>query len=65
MTSRPQQEEYLASIAQSFDAGDFDYLSPDKMQSLNSLIAAAWKALEQGGDVDTRISEIQQALGRK
>ncbi|MBD3882819.1 hypothetical protein IFO70_13685 [Phormidium tenue FACHB-886] len=64
MTSRAQQEEFLASIAQSFDAGDFDYLSPDKMQSLNNLIAVAWKALAQGGDVDAQISEIRQALGR-
>lgn len=65
MTSRAEQEEYLASIAQSFDAGDFDYLPPDQMQSLNDLIAAGWKALEQGGDVDAQISKIQQALGRK
>lgn len=65
MTSRAQQEEYLASIAQSFDVGDFDYLPPDQMQALNDLIAAAWKTLKEGGDVDAQISKIQQALGRK
>ena len=64
MSSRSQQEEYLASVAQAFDVGDFEYLPPDKMQSLNELIAAAWKALEQNKDADAQISEIQQALGR-
>lgn len=65
MTSRAQQEEYLASIAQSFDVGDFDYLPPDQMQALNDLIAAAWKTLKEGGDVDAQIGKIQQALERK
>jgi hypothetical protein len=65
MTSRAQQEEYLASIAQAFDAGDFDYLPPDQMQSLNDLIAVGWRALEQGGDVEAQINKIQQALGHK
>ncbi|WP_416672709.1 hypothetical protein [Egbenema bharatensis] len=65
MASRAQQEEYLASIAQAFDVGDFDYLPPDQMQSLNALIADAWKAFEQGGDAEAQISKIQQALGRK
>ena len=64
MSSRSQQEEYLASVAQAFDVGDFEYLPPDKMQSLNDLIAAAWKTLKQNEDADAQISEIQQALGR-
>jgi hypothetical protein len=64
MSSRSQQEEYLASVAQAFDVGDFEYLPPDKMQSLNDLIAAAWKALQQNEDADAQINEIQQALGR-
>ena len=64
MSSRSQQEEYLASVAQAFDVGDFEYLSPDKMQSLNDLIAAAWKTLGQNENADAQINEIQQALGR-
>lgn len=64
MSSRSQQEEYLASVAQAFDVGDFEYLSPDKMQSLNDLIAVAWKALEHDGDADAQINEIQKALER-
>jgi hypothetical protein len=65
MASRAQQEEYLASIAQAFDVGDFEYLPPDQMQSLNALIADAWNTLKQGGDVEAQISKIQKALGRK
>jgi hypothetical protein len=64
MNNRSQQEEYLASVAQAFDVGDFEYLPPDKMQSLNDLIAVAWKALEQNEDAEAQINEIQQALGR-
>jgi hypothetical protein len=64
MTSRSQQQEYLASIAQAFDVGDYEYLSPDKLQSLDQLIANGWKTLKQGGDIDTCISQIQQATGR-
>lgn len=62
MTNRAQQEEYLASIAQSFDVGDFDYLSLDEMQSLNVLIAEAWQAFRQGEDVEPHISKIEQAI---
>jgi hypothetical protein len=65
MSSRAEQEEYLASIAQAFDVGDFDYLPPDQMQALNDLIAAAWKALEQGADVAPHIDKIEQARGRQ
>lgn len=66
MTSHnTQQEGYLASIAQAVDAGEFDYLSPQEMQSLNTLIAAAWHAFKQGEDVDTHIRQIEQAIGHK
>lgn len=64
MSTREQQKEYLASIAQAFDVGDFDYLPPNDLQSLNALIADAWKALEQSGDVDAQISKIEKAIGR-
>ncbi len=64
MTSLSQQQEYLASVAQAFDVGDYEYLSPDKLQSLDQLIANGWKALKQGGDIDACISEIQQAIRR-
>lgn len=60
MTNRAQQEEYLATVAQSFDAGDYDFLSPEKMRELNSLIAAAWKALREGREIEAQINEIQQ-----
>lgn len=60
MTSRAQQEEYLATVAQSFDAGDYDFLSPEKMRELNSLIAAAWKTLRAGGEIEVQLNEIQQ-----
>ncbi|HEY9661203.1 MAG TPA: hypothetical protein V6C65_22345 [Allocoleopsis sp.] len=62
MTSRAQQEEYLASVAQAFDAGDYDFLPPDKMQALNSLIAAAWKTFREGGEVDAQLNQIQQMI---
>lgn len=65
MATRSQQEEYLASIAQSYDVGDFDYLPPDDLQSLNALIASAWETLKQDGDVDTQISKIEKAVGRE
>jgi hypothetical protein len=65
MSSRAEQEEYLASIAQAFDVGDFDYLPPDQMQTLNDLIAAAWQALKQGEDVDSHIDKIEQARGHQ
>ncbi len=65
MSTRAQQEEYLASIAQAYDVGDFDYLPPGDLQSLNALIAEAWKIFEQGGDLDTQISRIEQATKRK
>jgi len=64
MTSRSQQQEYLASVAQAFDVGDYEYLSPDKLQSLDQLIANGWKALKQGEDIDACISQIQQATER-
>jgi hypothetical protein len=60
MASRAQQEEFLASVAQGFDAGDYDFLPPAQMQALNSLIAAAWKSFREGGDVDAQITEIQK-----
>jgi len=65
MSIRDQQEGYLASIAQAFDVGDFDYLSPEELQSLDSLIANAWQAFKQGKDANSEISEIEQALGHK
>lgn len=65
MTNQAQQEGYLASVAQAVDAGEFDYLSPEEMQSLNSLIAAAWQAFRQGENVDTQIDKIEQAIGHK
>lgn len=64
-THNAEQEEFLASIAQAFDVGQFDYLSPQEMQSLNTLIAAAWHAFKQGEDVDTHIRQIEQAIGHK
>lgn len=63
MTTRAQQEAYLASIAQAFDVGDFESLSPSAMRSLNVLIAEAWKAFEQGEDVDAWIVKLEQATG--
>ena len=65
MTNRADQEEYLASVAQAIDAGEFDYLRPAEMDTLNTLIAEAWKALEQGEAVETQIDKIEQAIGRK
>jgi HAMP domain-containing protein len=65
MSTRDQQEGYLASIAQAFDAGDFDYLSPDELRSLDTLIASAWNTFRQGGDMNSEIGEIEQLLGRK
>jgi hypothetical protein len=64
MTTRAQQEGYLASIAQAYDVGDFDYLPPDELQSLNGLIAEVWKIFKQNGDVDAQISQIKKAIGR-
>ncbi len=63
MTTRAQQEEYLASIAQAFDVGDFESLDPKDLRSINALIAEAWKAFEQGGDVDAWIAKLEQATG--
>ncbi|GAB4384463.1 MAG: hypothetical protein Kow00121_47940 [Elainellaceae cyanobacterium] len=63
MFIRAQQEEFIASIAQSFDVGDYDYLPPDQLQALNKLIANAWDALKLDKDVDARIRDIQQMLG--
>jgi hypothetical protein len=60
MASRAEQEEYLASIAQAVDVGDFDYLPPDQIRVLNDLIAAAWNALKQGEDVAPHIDKIEQ-----
>jgi len=65
MSIRDQQEGYLASIAQAFDVGDFDYLSPEELQSLDSLIANAWKTFRQGKDINSEISEIEKALGHQ
>lgn len=65
MSMRDQQEGYLASIAQAFDVGDFDYLSPEELRSLDSLIANAWKAFEQGKDPNSEINEIEKALGHQ
>lgn len=62
MTTRAQQEEYLASIAQAYDVGDFDYLPPDELRALNALIAEAWKIFKQNGDVDAQISQIRKAI---
>ncbi len=63
MSTHAQQEETLATLAQSFDAGDFDYLPPKQLKQLNQMIADAWAALKQeDGDVDSRIGEIQQML---
>lgn len=64
-THNAEQEEFLASIAQAFDVGQFDYLSPQEMQSLNDLIAAAWHAFKQGEDVDVHIKKIEQAIGHQ
>lgn len=64
MTNQAQQQEYLASVAQSFDVGDFDYMSPDEMHTLNALIAEAWQAFKQGEDVEPHIGKIEKALGR-
>jgi hypothetical protein len=64
MFTRSQQEGYLASISQFFDVGDFDYMPPAELHSLDILIAEAWQALRQQEDVDARISDIQRALGR-
>jgi hypothetical protein len=65
--SHEHQAGYLASITQSFDVGDFDYLSPQEMNALNRLIANAWQSLAKhaDGDVDTQISAIEQAIHRK
>lgn len=63
MSSREQQQEFLASIAQGFDAGDFDYLPPEQMQALNAQIAEAWNALKQGEAIDPQIEQIQTFLG--
>jgi hypothetical protein len=65
MSTRDQQEGYLASIAQAFDVGDFDYFSPEELRSLDSLIANAWRAFGQGKDANSEISEIEKALGHK
>ncbi|WP_416667200.1 hypothetical protein [Egbenema bharatensis] len=65
MSQRDQQKGYLASIAQAFDVGDFDYLSPEELQSLDSLIANAWKSFGQGKDANSEISEIEKALGHQ
>jgi non-homologous end joining protein Ku len=65
MSSRTEQEEYLASVAQAFDVGDFDYLPPEQMQSLNALIAAAWQAFRQGEAIDSYQEQIEQAINSK
>ncbi|WAL58886.1 hypothetical protein [Thermocoleostomius sinensis] len=65
MASRAEQEEYLASIAQAVDVGDFDYLPPDQIRVLNDLIAAAWNALKQGEDVAPHIDKIEQVRERR
>lgn len=65
MSERDQQQGYLASIAQAFDVGDFDYLSPEELRSLDTLIANAWKVFGQGEDADREINEIEKALGHK
>ena len=62
MTSQSQQKEYLASISQAFDVGDFDYLSPGEMQTLNQLIAAGWSALKSDADVDDQIDAIEKFI---
>ncbi|PSB22885.1 hypothetical protein C7B61_14015 [filamentous cyanobacterium CCP1] len=65
MSDRDQQKGYLASIAQSFDVGDFDYMSPEELRALDTLIANAWKTFKEGEDVNGAINEIETALGRK
>jgi hypothetical protein len=64
MTTRAQQEEYLASIAQAFDVGDFESLDPKDLRSINALIAEAWQAFKQGEDVDVWITLLEQTTGR-
>jgi hypothetical protein len=64
MTTRVQQEEYLASISQAFDVGDFESLDPKALRSINALIAEAWKAFAQGEDVDAWIAKLEQEIGR-
>jgi hypothetical protein len=65
--SHEHQAGYLASITQSFDVGDFDYLSPQDMNALNRLIANAWQAFGKhaDGDVDIQINAIEQAIHPK
>ncbi len=65
MATREQQQEYLASIAQAYDVGDFDYLAPGDLRSLDALIAEAWQAFKQDGDVDTQLRKIEKAIGRE
>jgi hypothetical protein len=65
MSDQDQQKGYLASIAQYFDAGDFDYMSPEELHALDTLIANAWKTFAAGEDVNRAISEIEMALGRR
>lgn len=65
MRTQADQKEYLASIAQGFDVGDFDYLPPQAMQSLNSLIADAWKAFKDGADINAQIDDIEQFIKSK
>lgn len=64
MATREQQEEYLASIAQAYDVGDFDYLAPGDLRSLDALIADAWQAMKQDGDVEAQIRKLEKAIGR-
>lgn len=63
MSLRDQQGGYLASIAQAYDVGDFDYLTPEELRSLDSLIANAWETFKQGEQIDKEISEIDKVLG--
>lgn len=62
MYSRERQAGYLASVAQSFDVGDFDYLPPQKMQALNILIADAWHAYGQKINIEAQMNAIEEAI---
>jgi hypothetical protein len=62
MYSRERQAGYLASVAQSFDVGDFDYLPPQEMRTLNALIATAWKTFGQQVNIEDQITAIEQAI---
>lgn len=65
MSKRDQQEGYLSSIAQAFDVGDFDYLSPEELRALDTLIANAWKGFREGREIDAEINGIEKSIGHQ